>query len=159
MKNAPLLPLDLEQTSYSYIERPNRVIISMLEQHVLGGNSQARILDVGCGCGANARAVHAIAPGATIVGIEPNSRAAELAREAVDEVHQGDLASWLAKSNRPAFDAVVLSDVLEHIADPIAFLRSLVAVPETRRAAWVISVPNYAVWYNRVRTLAGRFEY
>jgi hypothetical protein len=26
-------------------------------------------------------------------------------------------------------------------------------------ARFVVSVPNYAVWYNRVRTLTGRFDY
>jgi 2-polyprenyl-3-methyl-5-hydroxy-6-metoxy-1,4-benzoquinol methylase len=159
MTDLPLLPLDLEQTAYSYIERPNRVIISLLEKHVLAERPQARVLDVGCGCGANARAVHEIAPGAVITGIEPNARAAALAREACNEVHQGELASWLATRDKPEFDAVILSDVLEHIADPISFLRSLVALPETRHAVWIISVPNYAVWYNRASTLLGRFEY
>jgi SAM-dependent methyltransferase len=159
MPDASPLPLDLEQTGYSYIERPNRVIISLLEEHLLKKQPEARLLDVGCGCGANARAVHAIAPGASVTGIEPNRRAAELARETCNHVHEGDLKSWLATPEKPEFDAVILSDVLEHIADPISFLRSLVAVPATRRALWVISVPNYAVWYNRVRTVFGRFEY
>jgi 2-polyprenyl-3-methyl-5-hydroxy-6-metoxy-1,4-benzoquinol methylase len=159
MNAASPLPLDLEQTSYSYIERPNRVIISLLQQHVLRARPQARILDVGCGCGANARAVHELAPEALVTGIEPNPRAAELARQACNTVHEGDLQSWLGAPEQPDFDAVVLSDVLEHIADPISFLRSLVATPQTKHATWVISVPNYAVWYNRVRTLLGRFEY
>jgi SAM-dependent methyltransferase len=170
---ATVHPLDLERTSYAYIERPNAVILELLERHVLAARPAARILDVGCGCGANAAEVRRRYPGAYVVGVEPNSRAAALAAERCDEVHCGDLASWLdgaptnppaprsgdSKERRTAFDAIVLSDVLEHVADPLAFLRSLHDHPALRPATWVISVPNYAVWYNRARTLVGRFEY
>ena len=152
-------PLDLASTAYSYIERPNRVIVSLMREHVLSAKPDARILDVGCGCGANARAFHEISPSARVTGIEPNPRAAELARSACDEVFQGMLDAWLAGANPPRFDAVVLSDVLEHVADPIQFLRSLTGADCVRGATWIISVPNYGVWYNRMRTLFGRFEY
>ena len=152
-------PLDLESTRYSYIERPNRVIVSLLEEHVLSRQADARVLDVGCGCGANAREVARIAPGARVTGIEPNERAADLARAACAEVFEGTLEQWLGVAAKPTYDAVVLSDVLEHIADPLRFLRSLRAAPEVEKAVWIISVPNYGVWYNRVRTLFGRFEY
>ena len=32
-------------------------------------------------------------------------------------------------------------------------------MPALAGALWIISVPNYAVWYNRVRTLLGRQSY
>jgi 2-polyprenyl-3-methyl-5-hydroxy-6-metoxy-1,4-benzoquinol methylase len=156
---ATVHPLDLERTSYAYIERPNAVILDVLAAHVLAARPHARILDVGCGCGANAAEVRRRFPGAYVVGIEPNARAAELASARCHEVHCGDLASWLDRAPADPFDAIVLSDVLEHVADPLAFLRSLQDRPPLRGATWVISVPNYAVWYNRARTLVGRFEY
>jgi hypothetical protein len=53
----------------------------------------------------------------------------------------------------------VLSDVLEHVPDPIAFLRELVAIDVLKRAVWIVSVPNYAVWYNRISTAFGRQHY
>jgi trans-aconitate methyltransferase len=153
-------PLDLQNVSYSYLERPNRSVVALLDRHVLRHNPAAVILDVGCGCGANARAVRERYPRARIIGIEPDARAAELAREACESVFNGTMEQWLASEARAAtVDAVVLSDVLEHIADPVAWLRAMVARPELRGASWLVSVPNYAVWYNRVRTLAGRFDY
>ena len=158
-------PLDLERTRYSYIERPNPALVALLEEHVLEGRTEPRILDVGCGCGAHARAVRERAPRAHITGIEPNPQAAALAAEACDEVFSGTLDEYLAtqaESESAAaapFDGVVLSDVLEHTADPVAFLRALAAAPALRAATIVLSVPNYAVWYNRLFTLAGRFEY
>ncbi len=152
-------PLDLQSTRYSYIERPNPVIVSLLEEEVLSRRPEARILDIGCGCGANAREVRRLAPAARVTGVEPNEKAAELARAVCDQVFEGTMEQWLEMPGKPSYDAVVLSDVLEHIVDPVRFLRSLVGAPELAGATWIISVPNYGVWYNRVRTLFGRFEY
>ena len=153
-------PLDLQKRSYSYLERPNRSILHLLERQVLRSTPSATILDVGCGCGANARAVRQRYPNARILGVEPDRRAAELATGACTSVFTGTLEQWLDSAERTGrIDAVVLSDVLEHIADPVAWLREMASRPELASATWIISVPNYAVWYNRLRTLAGRFEY
>src|SRR4051812_30976921 len=144
---------------YSYVERANHVLVSLVDKYLGYSTGAPAVLDVGCGCGGNARAIRAHHPDAKLFGIEPNARAAELAGEVFDKVHLGDTQSWLGRHDVKRFDVVVLADVLEHIANPMAFLRELAADPSVRDAAWVISVPNYAVWYNRVRTLFGRFEY
>jgi SAM-dependent methyltransferase len=160
VRAVPAFPLDVQETAYSYLERPNVVLTSLLDKHVLKGKPEARVLDIGCGCGANAAEIRRMAPRARLVGIEPSSAAAAIARgQGFDEVHETDALSWLHASNAAPFDAVVLSDVLEHIADPVAMLRELSRAEALRDATWVISVPNYAVWYNRVRTLLGRFSY
>jgi len=89
-------PLDLQATPYSYIERANRVLVSLVDDCLAGGNIGARILDVGCGCGANALVLRAQHPEVSITGIEPNPRAADMAAAACTEVHRGDLESWLS---------------------------------------------------------------
>jgi len=156
----PAFPLELQDTSYSYLERPNVVLTGLLDKHVLRAKPEARVLDIGCGCGANAAVIRKMAPRAHLVGIEPSAQAAALARGAgFDDVHETDALAWLRDSEAAPFDAVVLSDVLEHIADPVAMLRELSHAEALRDATWVISVPNYAVWYNRIRTLLGRFSY
>ncbi len=152
-------PLDYGSTGYAYVERPNSVLVDLLEAHVLNEHPQARILDVGCGAGANARRITERAPLSRIVGIEPNAHAAQLARAACSEVFEGTLETWLESQPNVHFDAVLLADVLEHTVDPIGFLRSVASVPSLRGSTLVLSVPNYGVWYNRLRTLAGRFEY
>jgi SAM-dependent methyltransferase len=153
-------PLDLAETSYSYIERPNPAIQSLLAKHTMATRSDARVLDVGCGCGANAQAIHERNREAWVLGIEPNARAAELARGLCDEVFHGTLDDWRrAGRTDAAFDAVILSDVLEHVSDPIAFLRDMLTTDALRDALWIVSVPNYAVWYNRISTLLGRQHY
>ncbi|HEX6277587.1 MAG TPA: class I SAM-dependent methyltransferase [Polyangiaceae bacterium] len=152
-------PLDFEARRYSYVERSNRALLELFREHVLSERPAPAVLDIGCGAGANARAIRELAPEATIVGIEPSAEGARLARAVADEVFEGTLERWLDAGQDRRFDAVLLSDVIEHIADPLALLRRLNEHPGTRVAAWIISVPNYAVWYNRLRTLAGSFSY
>jgi len=159
MKRERPIPLDLAATEYSYVERPNSALLALVEHWVLDGHPSPRVLDVGCGAGANARVLRELCPSLHLVGIEPNARAAALAREACDEVFEGLAQDWLATHEAERFDGVILSDVLEHVSDPVAFLRALAAAPALEHARFVISVPNYAVWYNRIRTLAGRFDY
>jgi SAM-dependent methyltransferase len=157
---AKAFPLDLAETSYSYIERPNPAIQSLLAKHTISRRRDARILDVGCGCGANAQAIHERSRDAWVLGIEPNARAAELARGLCNEVFHGTLDDWRRTGRAEApFDAVILSDVLEHVSDPISFLRDMLAMRPVQDALWIISVPNYAVWYNRILTLLGRHHY
>jgi SAM-dependent methyltransferase len=158
--NAKAYPLDLASTAYSYVERANPAIQSLLAKHVLKAGGEVRILDIGCGCGANARALKEQRGNARVVGVEPSGRAAELARRACDEVFHGTFDDWTrAARDEMPFDAVLLSDVLEHVADPIPFVRSIAALPSLRTALWIVSVPNYAVWYNRVTTLFGIQHY
>jgi SAM-dependent methyltransferase len=158
--NAKAFPLDLASTAYSYVERANPAIESLVVKHVLSTRTDARILDIGCGCGANARALKRRSPGIRVVGVEPSGRATELARRACDEVFHGTLDEWArSESNGSGFDALLLSDVLEHVADPISFIRAIAAIPALRSALWIVSVPNYAVWYNRINTLLGIQHY
>lgn len=151
-------PLDYAAGDYAYLERPNAVLLALVSRHVLERVPAPRVLDVGAGAGANARALKALSPSARLTAVEPNARAAALLREVCDVVHEGELADFLARSDA-TFDAVLLSDVVEHVANPVAFLQGMVQHPSLRDAVFLVSVPNYAVWYNRVLTLAGRFEY
>ncbi|MGH7272474.1 MAG: class I SAM-dependent methyltransferase [Polyangiaceae bacterium] len=156
MTKGRAFPLDLSRTSYSYVERPNPAIQSLVSRHVLGERLDARILDIGCGCGANASAFRERSAAVQVTGIEPNERAAELARRSCAEVFHGTMQDWAgAHPTAAPFDALILSDVLEHVPDPVAFVRDIAAIPALMGALWIVSVPNYAVWYNRIRTVLG----
>jgi SAM-dependent methyltransferase len=84
-----------------------------------------RVLDVGCGIGAVAHEV-ATRSGAQVVGIDLNPNHIAQARERYAhprvEYHVGDAQKDLPNGH---FDAIILSNILEHLPDRSAFLRQL----------------------------------
>ena len=156
----PPFPLDYAARGYAYLERPNRALLALFAAHRPAPRDRPlRVLDVGCGAGANGRALREREPGLHLVGVEPDPVAARLAREVFDEVREARLEQALAQPMTGPFDVVILSDVLEHQVEPVRFLQALLAAPDCAASLFLCSVPNYAVWYNRLGTLAGRFEY
>jgi SAM-dependent methyltransferase len=155
-----LFPLDYAEGGYPYLERPNRALLALFDTHrPVPVDRALRVLDVGCGAGTHGREIRRRVPDAHLVGVEPDPSAAALARDAFDVVREARIEDVLASNRFDPFDVVVLSDVIEHQVEPVRFLRLLRAAPATENALYLVSVPNYAVWYNRARTLAGRFEY
>jgi SAM-dependent methyltransferase len=92
------------------------VIGQLLERHAPGPD----ILDVGCSNGA---LLSWLGDAWSKFGIEPSADAARMARARGVEI-LGSAVSELATS-RFQCDAILMIDVLEHIPDPSAFLRSL----------------------------------
>lgn len=98
-----------------------------------------RVLDIGCGAGANARVLRAA--GATwICGIELVTDAAAAAERVYDEVWVGDALEALENVSG-TFDAILCYDVLEHLYDPLGLARALVGVAAPGGRLHV-SVPN-----------------
>lgn len=109
----------------------------------------SRVLDVGCAEGYLAAELVAHR-GCTVVGIEPDHRAATAARERGIEVLELDVEAVPLAAAR--FDVVVFADVLEHLRDPVAVLRQARAAGRA-----VVSLPNIAHWTGRRALLRGRF--
>lgn len=112
---------------------------------MLPADRQARILDFGCG-GGEFLSLLARNGYSRAEGIDASKEQVERcrARGIQDVAHVLDSKSWL-RSNRAAFHAIVLNDVLEHIAKPdiidsLIELRNAV-VP---RGSVIIKVPNCA---------------
>ena len=80
------------------------------------------LLDVGCGEGSFLRRMREL--GWTVVGLEPDSRAAAVARASSGaEVIEGPIEG--TDLGRGRFDAITMSHVIEHVRDPIAALRAV----------------------------------
>ena len=115
---------------------------------LLEGRPPGRVLDVGCGNGADLARLRRL--GWEGVGIEPDPRAAELARETSGaQVLEGSIE----KAALPAgsFDAVLMSQVVEHLVDPIGTLAACKAILKPG-GLLIAATPN---WGSRLHELFG----
>ncbi len=147
--------IHLNRRSYPYLEEVNLPLLRQLERLPERG----RLLDVGCGRGALGEALEAA--GWQVWGVELDAGAAGVARDRLTEVLRADLCDTSAVEKAlgsTRFDALVFSDVLEHLYDPRTILEAYLRL--LRPGAWVaVSVPNAVVWSNRLSWLFGRVEY
>lgn len=85
----------------------------------LPATSGGRVLEIGCG---NGNLLARLADlGWQAQGIEPDPKAAKIARDRGLPVIAGELTDQSFESE--AFDAIIMSHVIEHIGDPVSLLR------------------------------------
>ncbi len=106
--------------------------------------AQGRLLDVGCGSGAQIAAMRDI--GWRVQGLEPDPAAVATARAAGLEVQQGDLLSVALP--QASFDAISMVHVFEHLVEPARQLEACrrILVPGGRL---VLITPNLAALGHR----------
>jgi 2-polyprenyl-3-methyl-5-hydroxy-6-metoxy-1,4-benzoquinol methylase len=139
-----------------YLEEVNEGVLREFQRLK---TAPGRVLDVGCGRGALGQAIQHL--GWEVWGIEQNAEVCATARQRLDRVIEADLLD--VDQVRPglgakAFDAVVFSDVLEHLIDPLAVVESYVDLLKPGGKV-IVSVPNAVVWTNRLAILCGWVEY
>ena len=148
--------IGLDQDVYPYLEEVNEGI---LRHFAPAGGAPERVLDVGCGQAALGAEIRAL--GHVVWGIEASPIAIAKAAPRLDRCISADLSDVKAVEASLAgerFDAIVFSDVLEHLFDPLATLRFYLRFlrPGGRL---LVSVPNALNWQTRLAFLFGRFEY
>ena len=113
-----------------------------------------RVLEVGPGEGALANAYRKRNPTAEYVATQRDAGAMVATR--VDRLISADFTalSETEKSELGLFDLVILSDVLENLADPLALLRALKPMLSAD-GRMVLSAPNAAHWTNLARLMTG----
>lgn len=142
--------------SYPYLEEVNEGIV---REFLARSGEKGRALDVGCGRGQLGEAIREL--GWEVWGVEQSPEACETARGRLDHIVHADLNDPTTVGPALAgttFDALVFSDVLEHVYDPRTTLESY--LERLRPGGQVfVSVPNAVVWTNRLRWAMGRVEY
>lgn len=119
---------------------------------------ESAILELGCGSGATGRSALAAGKAGRYVGIEIDKAAAEIAKLSLSETLVGDVATLDFSSFRESFDALIASEVLEHLVDPWSALRKLHACLKPN-AIVIASSPNIAHWQIIRGLLRGQFRY
>jgi SAM-dependent methyltransferase len=135
---AEYVSMHLLELTHWWFRGRRRVLIDLLREAAGSRAGSLRVLDYGCGTGGNTQAYASFG---TVIGIEPDATAVRLAgqRGGADYCR----ASGVQLPFGPgAFDAVVASDVLEHIADDAAAISEIHRVLTPGGAA-IISVPAH----------------
>jgi 2-polyprenyl-3-methyl-5-hydroxy-6-metoxy-1,4-benzoquinol methylase len=123
----------------------------------LADGSGMRVVDLGCANGALGRRIRD--RGNWVDGVELSQEAQVLARTVLDRVWEFDIQQqWPAELQCHNLDLVVASEVLEHVFDPVAVLRSTHAALKPGGCV-VITTPNFMTWTNRLKFLVGNFSY
>jgi SAM-dependent methyltransferase len=144
---------------YQSIDVPTREYIAALgkdvraesvAEHILAmlANTNVEYLaDLGCAEGSLLRALRVRFTRARLFGVEVNKAFADFARALTD----GNIVASTMDLPRKHFDLVVINHVLEHIVDPVAYLREAVALLRPTGRLYV-AVPDASA-YHSIRDL------
>ena len=117
----------------------------------------ARVLEIGCGSGATGALALQLGRAGCYTGVEVVESVAREARNHLTEVVTGDIERLQPQWQPCSFDALVLSEVLEHLVEPWTVLRKLHAF--VRPGAVVLaSSPNVSHWRVIRELVEGRFR-
>lgn len=119
---------------------------------------QAHLLEVGCGAGATGAAALAAGRCGRCTGVELAPRQAEAAQARLTTVIQGDVEDPAVALPADTFDALIASEVLEHLRDPWAALAKMAAALKPGAVALAGS-PNAASRDVIDQLRRGRFDY
>ena len=119
------------------------------------------VLDIGCAQGYVDRVLKE-EKNCTIYGLEYEEAAAKIAEQYCAKMTVGPAELFLDAKTAPyrgsTFDVILLADILEHLMDPWAVLAAL--EPYLKKGGIVIiSLPNIANLWIRMRLLFGNFTY
>lgn len=139
---------------YDYRVRPGSVGAIVPGMVAAGG----RVLELGTGPGAITKQLHAA--GCKVTGLELDPEAIALVAPYCERTIQCDLnkVGWEESVHGERFDAIVLTDVLEHLYDPWITLRTIAKLLPLEGSV-VASLPHVAHSALIAGLLVGRFDY
>lgn len=144
-------PYELKEPSY--FGSPRRDYIDALPV-----NRTANILELGCGNGATGALALKEGKCGTYVGIELFEPMAKEAGKVLTAVHHGNVEHISLPYPEETFDALIMSEVLEHLATPEEVLGRLVKLVKKGGRVFASS-PNIAHWRPILGLFQGRFQY
>lgn len=125
---------------------------------LLSTGPDAHILEIGCGDGATGAVARAAGKAGHYLGIELMPEVAAQARTRLSEVITGNIEQLDLTPFHGQFDALIMSEVIEHLVDPWETLTRLLACVKPGGEI-IASSPNVAHRKVIGDLIAGRFEY
>lgn len=133
---------------------PSWVVISLVWKHA---SSDSRIIDFGCHDGSAGKIIKQTV-GCQVWGLDIDNKALKKAGKVLDKVILADIEKPTPDVPENFFDIVVLSNILEHLHDPVSVLKNCHKHLK-KDGFMVVAVPNIAYWNIRLELLMGRFAY
>lgn len=124
---------------------------------LLPRDPSASILEIGCGTGATGALALAEGRCGRYVGVELFEGAAAEARQVLSEVITGNVEALELTWQAASFDAIILSEVLEHLVEPGAALSRLARFVRPG-GLLLASSPNISHWRVIRELIMGRFN-
>ena len=125
---------------------------------LLTTDKAAHVLEVGCGNGATGTLALAAGKAGRYTGIELMAAAADAARARLSEVIIGNVETLKLDHLHGQCDALIMSEVIEHLENPWECLKAL--VPCLRPGGQIIASSPNVSHHSLIRSLvAGRFDY
>jgi O-antigen biosynthesis protein len=151
--------LDTEMKYQAQINLAEKNSSHTLAYDMVQSHAQGRllsVLEVGCASGYWGAVLRTV--GHSVVGVEPDAKAAMAAQKVLDQVFVGLVDDYFAAHPGAKFDVISFVDVLEHTISPTAVLAEC---RERLRPGGVVvaSIPNIAHLAVRSMLLAGRWDY
>ena len=109
-------------------------------------SQRGRLLDVGCSIGTLMSVAREL--DWEVEGLEPNPKAANLARKQGFSIHQGFFTEEQVRKLPGRYQCVVMSDVIEHISDPVEAFRLASELLEPG-GLLLVSTPNLESFWCR----------
>jgi SAM-dependent methyltransferase len=132
-----------------------REILRALLHAVAPARRGAALVDIGCGTGGNSAA---FAGEYDVLGLDPSADAIALARSRFPDVEFIESADpGVARTRLATGGAVLMTDVLEHVADDRALLRDAIAITPPG-SHLVLTVPCDPALWSRHDTQFGHFR-
>jgi ubiquinone/menaquinone biosynthesis C-methylase UbiE len=117
----------------------------------------AQILEIGCGTGATGALALSEGCCGRFVGVELFEAAAAEAREVLSEVITGNVETLAFDWQPASFDAVIFSEVLEHLVEPGEALKKIARFVRPG-GLLLASSPNISHWRVVRELVMGRFD-
>jgi SAM-dependent methyltransferase len=133
-----------------YQSQGNRALLNLLPQ------IKGRVLDCGCGTGANGAILKSW--GWQTVGLTISPGELEIAKESYDSIFLADLEQGLPDDVGQNYDVVLMSHVLEHLIHPENLLQDAKGVLTTG-GLLAVALPNFLTYSNRIKMLFGKLAY